>query len=131
MQAQTGMSTNAQLATDTWELDEKFTGLANKDGSMTIAGFGSLLSGALSFANILVAYMTNPGGLAYTHADPGTNLDTHAERSARTTFPDLENFRPAKVLGWRRVFAHTADIFFVRGIANMNTVSIEHLPSQP
>lgn len=103
-------------------------------GLMTVAGFGSLLS----------------------------------QRSARTTFPDLQNFRPGRVgqgrraaahtphtnspdrqllrkqltpsttclpapctcapcmqlYGFRRVFAHTADIFFLRGIANPATVGV-------
>ncbi|PNH05773.1 hypothetical protein TSOC_007925 [Tetrabaena socialis] len=45
-----------------------------------------------------------------------------SERSARYTFPELQNFRPGLVHGWRRVFAHTADVFFVRGIARPETV---------
>ena len=40
-----------------------------------------------------------------------------AERSARSTFPDLEGFRVAALRGFRRVFAHAALIFFERGIA--------------
>ncbi|CAH2078923.1 unnamed protein product [Thlaspi arvense] len=44
-----------------------------------------------------------------------------SERSARSTFPDLENFRVAKLEGFRRVFAHAAPIFFERGIANPET----------
>ena len=40
-----------------------------------------------------------------------------AERSARSTFPDLEGFRVAALRGFRRVFAHAAPIFFERGIA--------------
>lgn len=79
------------------ELDETFTGLADADGLMSVAGFGSLLS----------------------------------ETSARTTFPNLINFRLARVRhatagirrstplspqlrGYRRVFANCADIFFSR-----------------
>ena len=31
-----------------------------------------------------------------------------SERSARSTFPELTNFRLATIAGWRRVFAHTA-----------------------
>ncbi|KAF5841124.1 hypothetical protein DUNSADRAFT_14299 [Dunaliella salina] len=45
-----------------------------------------------------------------------------SERSARTTFPELQNFRLGKIAGWRRVFAHTADIFYKRGIARPETV---------
>jgi hypothetical protein len=40
-----------------------------------------------------------------------------AERSARSTFPELEGFRVAALRGFRRVFAHAAPIFFERGIA--------------
>lgn len=45
----------------------------------------------------------------------------YAERSARSTFPDLINFRIAKLNGFRRVFAHAAPIFFERGIAKPET----------
>eukprot|EP00198_Chlamydomonas_reinhardtii_P011224 XP_001700561.1 predicted protein [Chlamydomonas reinhardtii] len=45
-----------------------------------------------------------------------------SERSARFTFPNLVNFRAGQIHGWRRVFAHTADVFFVRGIARPDTV---------
>ncbi len=31
-----------------------------------------------------------------------------SQKSARSTFPDLANFRLARVRGWRRVFSHTA-----------------------
>ncbi|KAL0367776.1 UNVERIFIED_CONTAM: hypothetical protein Sradi_3667700 [Sesamum radiatum] len=44
-----------------------------------------------------------------------------SERSARSTFPDLINFRVAKLNGFRRVFAHVAPIFFERGIAKPET----------
>jgi len=40
-----------------------------------------------------------------------------SERSARTTFPDLTDFRLCVVKGYRRCFAHPAAIFFKRGIA--------------
>lgn len=58
-----------------------------------------------------------------------------SEASARTTFPDLENFRLVRIRGWRRVFAHAAAIFFERGIANRETLefaslSAEAVPSQ-
>lgn len=43
------------------------------------------------------------------------------ERSARSTFPDLINFRMGKLSGFRRVFAHVAPIFFERGIAKPET----------
>lgn len=43
------------------------------------------------------------------------------ERSAKSTFPDLVNFRVAKLNGFRRVFAHVAPIFFEREIARPET----------
>ncbi|KAF3340594.1 hypothetical protein FCM35_KLT09438 [Carex littledalei] len=50
-----------------------------------------------------------------------------SERSARSTFPDLKNFRVAQLHGFRRVFAHVAPIFFERGIANAETGEISSL----
>ena len=38
-----------------------------------------------------------------------------SERSSRTTFPDLFNFRLGRVRNYRRVFGHPASIFFQRG----------------
>ncbi|XP_042481758.1 uncharacterized protein LOC122062150 isoform X4 [Macadamia integrifolia] len=54
-----------------------------------------------------------------------------SERSARSTFPDLVNFRVAKLNGFRRVFAHAAPIFFERGIANPETGEISSLSVEP
>ncbi|KAJ4722104.1 Butirosin biosynthesis [Melia azedarach] len=44
-----------------------------------------------------------------------------SEHSARTTFPDLVNFRVARLRGFRRVFANATPIFFERGIAKPET----------
>ena len=44
------------------------------------------------------------------------------ERSARSTFPELENFRFAKVKNHRRLFTHVAEIFLERNIANIQTL---------
>ncbi|KAH9300324.1 hypothetical protein KI387_011907, partial [Taxus chinensis] len=54
-----------------------------------------------------------------------------SERSARSTFPDLQKFRVAFLRGFRRVFAHTAPIFFERGIARMETKEISSLSVEP
>jgi len=54
-----------------------------------------------------------------------------SERSARSTFPDLSNFRVAKVLGWRRVFAQRADIFYLRNIARPHTGEVSSLSLEP
>lgn len=50
-----------------------------------------------------------------------------SEISARSTFPELSNFRLARVSGYRRVFAHACDIFFERGIARPETGEISSL----
>jgi hypothetical protein len=105
------------------ELDDDLSQLDDGSGWFTICGFGSLLS----------------------------------ERSARSTLPDLRNFRKARLLNggggggggcgcgggdgegggggnrppptftYRRVFAHTADVFFERGIARPETREVASL----
>ncbi|KAK1292202.1 hypothetical protein QJS10_CPB17g01207 [Acorus calamus] len=64
--------------------ESDFEALLSPDGSLSVCGFGSLLS----------------------------------ERSARSTFSELKNFRVTTLRGFRRVFCHAAPIFFERGIAN-------------
>ncbi|XP_027164497.1 uncharacterized protein LOC113764722 isoform X1 [Coffea eugenioides] len=54
-----------------------------------------------------------------------------SERSARSTFPELINFRIGKLSGFRRVFAHVAPIFFERGIAKPETKEISSLSVEP
>ncbi|XP_021291211.1 uncharacterized protein LOC110421847 isoform X2 [Herrania umbratica] len=54
-----------------------------------------------------------------------------SERSARSTFPNLLNFRAANLNGFRRVFAHVAPIFFDRGIAKPETTEISSLSVEP
>ncbi|XP_058723512.1 uncharacterized protein LOC131595228 [Vicia villosa] len=54
-----------------------------------------------------------------------------SERSARSTFPDLLNFRIAKLSHFRRVFAHVAPVFFERGIAKPETMEISSLSVEP
>ncbi|KAG0489780.1 hypothetical protein HPP92_006643 [Vanilla planifolia] len=54
-----------------------------------------------------------------------------SERSARSTFPDLKNFRVAVLRGFRRVFAHVAPIFFERGIAKEETKEVSSLSVEP
>ncbi|KAG6398622.1 hypothetical protein SASPL_140089 [Salvia splendens] len=79
-----------------FELKDKsdFDQIVSSDELVSVCGFGSLLSGSMNGS---------------------------AERSARSTFPDLINFRIAKLNGFRRVFAHAAPIFFERGIAKPET----------
>lgn len=50
-----------------------------------------------------------------------------SEKSSRSTFPNLTNFRLGRVKNYRRVFGHPASIFFQRGIANMETLEISSL----
>ncbi|KAL3505680.1 hypothetical protein ACH5RR_031062 [Cinchona calisaya] len=54
-----------------------------------------------------------------------------SERSARSTFPKLINFRLGILSGFRRVFAHVAPIFFERGIAKPETKEISSLSVEP
>ena len=54
-----------------------------------------------------------------------------SERSASTTFPDLKNFRLGRLPNYRRVFAHPADIFFQRGIADLATKQMSSLSVEP
>eukprot|EP00536_Pseudo-nitzschia_multiseries_P015018 jgi/Psemu1/216628/e_gw1.805.10.1 len=54
-----------------------------------------------------------------------------SERSSRTTFPDLSNFRLGRVSDrYRRVFGHPASIFFQRGLANMETKEFSSLSAE-
>ncbi|KAE9339925.1 hypothetical protein PF008_g11338 [Phytophthora fragariae] len=55
-----------------------------------------------------------------------------SKASARSTFGDgVRNFRLARVLDYRRVFAHPASIFFQRGIANLQTKEMASLSTEP
>ncbi|XP_072983262.1 uncharacterized protein [Typha latifolia] len=54
-----------------------------------------------------------------------------SEKSSRSTFPDLKNFRVGVLRGFRRVFAHVAPIFFDRGIANEETGEVSSLSVEP
>uniref|UniRef100_A0A0E0L1H4 Uncharacterized protein n=1 Tax=Oryza punctata TaxID=4537 RepID=A0A0E0L1H4_ORYPU len=54
-----------------------------------------------------------------------------SERSARSTFRELEGFRVAALRGFRRVFAHSAPIFFERGIAIETTKEFSSLSVEP
>jgi len=54
-----------------------------------------------------------------------------SERSSRTTFPDLTNFRLGRVSNkYRRVFGHPASIFFQRGLANKQTKEFSSLSAE-
>ncbi|XP_038876043.1 uncharacterized protein LOC120068372 isoform X2 [Benincasa hispida] len=54
-----------------------------------------------------------------------------SERSARSTFPDLINFRVARLNGFRRLFGNVAPVFFERGIAKPETKEISSLCAEP
>jgi hypothetical protein len=54
-----------------------------------------------------------------------------SERSSRTTFPALTNFRLGRVSNkYRRVFSHPASIFFQRGLANIETKEFSSLSAE-
>jgi len=54
-----------------------------------------------------------------------------SERSSRTTFPDLSNFRLGRISSrYRRVFGHPASIFFQRGLADQETKEFSSLSAE-
>ena len=53
-----------------------------------------------------------------------------SEKSSRSTFPDLKNFRLGKVNNYCRVFGHPASIFFSRDIANYDTKEMSSLSAE-
>ena len=53
-----------------------------------------------------------------------------SQKSAKTTFPHLHDFRLGKVQNYRRVFGHPASIFFQRGIANFETKEMSSLSAE-
>ena len=53
-----------------------------------------------------------------------------SERSSRMTFPNLINFRMAKMTGYRRIFCHPAPIFYKRGIAKPDTKELSSLSAE-
>lgn len=54
-----------------------------------------------------------------------------SERSARSTCPNLTNFRVGEIVGFRRVFAHAPPIFFQRDIARLETKEMSSLSAEP
>ena len=54
-----------------------------------------------------------------------------SEKSAKSTMPNLRNFRFAKLNGYRRVFAHPANIFVKYGIAKFDTKEFASLSIEP
>jgi len=95
--------------------DSDFESLLSPDGYISICGFGSLLSGKLSLLPRALSLL-----LLFLFID--VTVPCFAERSARSTFPDLANFRTAQLKSFRRVFAHVAPVFFERGIAKPETM---------
>ncbi|CAJ1940954.1 unnamed protein product [Sphenostylis stenocarpa] len=54
-----------------------------------------------------------------------------SERSARSTFPSLVNFRIARITGFRRLFTSVGGFFFTQGVANIKTQEIAALSVEP
>ena len=95
------------------EPDQLFR-LRSEDGVITVVGFGSLLS--VSTAPLVLSS-------CYTTTVLRFKVDSSPqERSARYTFPTLANFRTGIVHDYRRVFAHSAPIFFIRGMCTTDSV---------
>ncbi|MQM03119.1 hypothetical protein Taro_035893 [Colocasia esculenta] len=127
------------------ELEEQsdFDALLSPDGYVYICGFGSLLSGDLSVS----MYPKNPRSCSLEEEPyvlfPDLSIAIvfvssvlnprflTTERSARSTFPELRNFRVALLRGFRRVFCHAAPVFFERGIAKQETGEISSLSVEP
>jgi hypothetical protein len=53
-----------------------------------------------------------------------------SEKSSRTTFPNLINFRLGRVPNYRRIFAHPSAIFFKHDIHCMDTLQIASLSAE-
>lgn len=96
-----------------------FETIVSPDGLISICGFGSLLSGTYNQVTFLITIVVFMFSNFLSFGRPIFLCEP--ERSARSTFPDLINFRVAKLNGFRRVFAHAAPIFFERGIAKPET----------
>lgn len=96
--------------------ESDFYQITSPDGLISISGFGSLLSGTPIAISIIIDDRFFCSFLKYA-----IRCVLRAENSARSTFPNLINFRVAKLHGFRRVFAHVAPIFFERGIAKPET----------
>ncbi|KAL5065465.1 hypothetical protein RYX36_027202 [Vicia faba] len=54
-----------------------------------------------------------------------------SEKSARSTFPNLINFRTARLAGFRRLFSVVGPVFFTHGVANLKTHEIVALSVEP
>jgi hypothetical protein len=83
--------------------------------------------GALTGAEV-VAQVAGTGADFTTIVGFGSLLSA---TSAASTCPGVRNFRLGRVRGWRRVFAHPAHIFFLRGIAKPETKEIASLCAEP
>lgn len=94
--------------------ESDFEALLSNDGRFSVCGFGSLLSGN----RIDIVYLISVKWFCFLRL---MVLWVGLERSARSTFPELSNFRLARLNGFRRVFAHVTPIFFERGIAKPET----------
>ena len=53
-----------------------------------------------------------------------------SEKSSRLTFPNLTNFRLARMTGYRRIFCHPAAVFHKRGIQKVETKELSSLSAE-
>ena len=53
-----------------------------------------------------------------------------SEKSSRLTFPNLMNFRLARMKGYRRIFCHPAAVFHKRGIQKAETKELSSLSAE-
>lgn len=99
--------------------ESDFYQITSPDGLISISGFGSLLSGTYNWPIAISIIIDDRFFCSFWKY--AIRCVLRAENSARSTFPNLINFRVAKLRGFRRVFAHVAPIFFERGIAKPKT----------
>ncbi len=102
--------------------------------------FGSWTAGTLVAQRVLQSlqaprlvdsldrYFRHSGAHSATVVGFGSLL---SEASARTTFPNLNNFRVVRVKGYRRVFAHSPSVFVERGLASPGSMSQASLSAEP
>lgn len=117
MSSDSGRSSSPATPPLPMELNDEsdFETIVSPDGYISICGFGSLLSGTYNLPHRRRRFDE------FFFSFWWVWCLREAERSARSTFPELIKFRESRLNGFRRVYAHMAPIFFERGIAKPET----------
>ena len=106
---------------DGLELDR----LVDSSGMLSVVGFGSLLSTRSCLSTFGAVKV-----LLHEHHEPTDRATAHTATAESMLVP-LQCFRPGRLHGYRRVFAHSAPIFIRRGIANLETKERSSLSVEP